>query len=254
MKQYISIKNYRWKIYEDINVVRLLRLFFAELLGTAILVFLGCMADVLLESKIQIAFAFGFGAMVAIETFINTSGANINPAVSIGLFIMGRNALIDLPLYIIGQFVGGIAGHALMMIILSKDDENNYVSVKGVPCCCPIKGSYVGDYPACLCEFFLTFLWVVAIGAAYDWRNRDRLDSVSARIGLVITGLYLAGASISGASMNPARALGPSVNNHFFDDFYWIYYVGPLMGGIIGSVFYRALFQIPEPGVDDVET
>ncbi|KAK9709530.1 Major intrinsic protein [Popillia japonica] len=138
-----------------------------EMLGVALLLFLGCMGCIVEVYPYPVTvfapFNFGLAVALAIQTVIHISGAHLNPAVSVAAWIMGKLQLYLVPFYIIAQLVGGIIGYGLII------------------------------------------------------------------------------APFSGGGFNPARSLAPSIYQNIWTS-HWVYWVGPLLGGVLAAVVYRYTF------------
>lgn len=220
---------------------------FAEFVGTAILVFLGCAGCVrhgaaLTEAPLlQIALTFGFAVVVALQCIGHISGGHINPAVTVAAAILGHIPLLHIPLYFIGQMLGGIAGYGLLSAVTpSVNLRKGDVDSMGV---CSPGISEINAVEACAVEFILTFILIIACAAVWDCRNSNKHDSVGLRLGFTIAVLAMVGAPYSGANLNPARTFGPVLLAGDFDDNHWVYWLGPMAAGVAGGYFYRYIFS-----------
>ncbi|XP_022919086.2 aquaporin-like [Onthophagus taurus] len=251
---YLHIKplGRRFVIYEEAPVYRYVAIFFGEFTGTFILMSLSSMADASMCTLLEIAFSVGLSILISVECVAHISGSHINPAVSLGSFLLGYLSLLHFFIYLIAQCLGSIAGHALALLVVSQEMIDAFYEEKSAGIFTLVKGKNCEDWQVCLIEFVLTLLIVIVCASVWDWRNR-KIDSLGIRFGFLIVVLVLAGAAISGAGLNPARAIGPAINNHEFLSYHWVYYVGPFLAGIVGGMLYRLVFQTPEPGVEDVE-
>ncbi|XP_022914471.1 aquaporin-like [Onthophagus taurus] len=251
---YVRIKplGRKFIIYEKVPFYRYVELIIAEFTGTFILLFLSSLADGVLSNILEVTFAVALSISVSVECVSHISGSHINPAVSLGAFLAGYLSLIHLCIYMISQLLGSIAGHATALAIVSKEMQEAFFNEKSVGIFTLKKRGSLEDWQVCICEYILTFLIVIVCTAVWDWRNR-KIDSLGIRFGFLIAVLILAGGDVSGAGLNPARAIGPSINNGEFLSYHWVYYVGPFMAGITGGLLYRIVFQTPEPGYDDVD-
>ncbi len=217
--------------------------FFAEVIGTFILTFIGCgsvvAAIAMLETSggqfgfveiIGIALGFGIALMAAAYSMGPVSGGHFNPAVSIGLALAGRFEWNRLLIYVLGQFIGAITAALLLMVAAGGT---------GFGLGQTTVGSF-GVAGAFVMEAILTFLLVtIILGTTSD-------EAAPGFAGLPI-GLYLGAAQIvgipySGASLNPARSFGPAlfVGGDALLDF-WIYLLAPIIGGILAAVIYKAV-------------
>ncbi len=221
----------------------------AELVGTFMLVFLGCGSigvvvqltgdtPAAIGDVIAVGITFGLAVTAAIYALGHVSGAHINPAVTIALTAVRKFPVTAAGLYILAQVVGAVlAGLALWAIFGSSFRDAG------------LGGTEVGDGfsagGALLSEAITTFiLMTVVMGTATD----DRADSpaVGIGIGFVIAGLILATAPISGASLNPARTLGPMIVGGSFSDVL-VYIVGPVVGALAAAFLYEFVLRPGSP-------
>jgi aquaporin Z len=212
----------------------------AEFIGTFALIFVGVGAiatNNLMAGALGltgIALAHGLTIAVMASATAAVSGGHLNPAVTFGAIITRK---IDLPNglgYMGSQILGGIAG-AVMITLVMPEAATDAVSL-GIPAL----GADVTSTMGVLMELILTFFLVfVVFGTAID----KRAPQVGALfIGLAVTLDILAGGSITGAAMNPARYLGPAIVSGDFSQL-WIYLVGPLAGGALAALVYHYVLE-----------
>jgi MIP family channel proteins len=225
----------------------------AEGFGTFVLVFVG-VGTVLFasmfpgagEAYLPIALAFGLTVVAGAFAFGHISGAHFNPAVTLGAAIAGRIAWKDVLGYLLAQFVGGIIGTGLLLAIaaggpdgfLSKAQESGFAST-GFGERSPGGFNLLSVF---LVEVILTAIFMYVILGATDRRAPAAFAPIA--IGLALTMLLLAGLSVSGASLNPARSLASAV---FGDGValgqVWVFFVAPILGGLIAGSTYKVLFD-----------
>uniref|UniRef100_A0A6P7H174 Aquaporin-like n=1 Tax=Diabrotica virgifera virgifera TaxID=50390 RepID=A0A6P7H174_DIAVI len=215
-------------------------IFLAELAGTSTFVLLGCLGCVSGSPEI-ITFGFGFAIMICVQVFGHISGAHVNPAVTVAAAIFGNISLINVPIYIVAQIFGAICGFELLKILV-KNHENDVPNL-----CSPNPNPNLNSVQIFLSEFLLTLVLIWVCCGIWDLRNKNRSDSIPLRLGLAVTGLAMAGITLSGAHMNPARSFGPALLNNGTWDYQWAYWAGPLFAGVIGPLIYKIVFlQIKE--------
>jgi MIP family channel proteins len=220
----------------------------AELIGTFTLVFIGAGAGALAESSggglVGVAFAHGLALMVIIYAWGNISGAHVNPAVTFGVCVAGKISWIKAVSYWIAQFLGAIAAAYLLLWLLGHGTNLGATVGSLTP---------MGETPAAgtdalrviVLEGVLTFFLVVAVMASGVHGLNGNLAGVA--IGLVLTMDILFGGPLTGASMNPARTLGPAIAGGDVS-YVWMYFVGPLAGGAAAGLFYETYFLAGKSG------
>lgn len=199
----------------------------AEFTGTAALVFFGCGAIANGLEPTAVALAFGLVIAVMIYAFGHISGAHFNPAVSIG-FAIGRH----LPwrtaaTYSVAQIAGAVAGALVLRLTLGASADLGVTRPSG------------SDGQAFVWEAVMSFVLVLVITAvATDTRAVGEAAAVA--IGGTVALDALVGGPISGASMNPARSLGPALVSGDLGGI-WIYIIAPAVGAIAAAAVYRAM-------------
>ena len=239
----------------------------AELVGTALLVVFGP-GSVLAALTVgggeldyaglgMIALSFGLVVAIVIYAFGSTSGAHINPAVTVVLAATRRFPWSDVGPYVAAQLAGALLG-ALLLVGVYGTGAVDLGNVGGVAF-----GDGVGYGQAILAEALGTFLLVLAIMAlAVDRRAPG--GWAGWMIGLSVTGLVLVLAPLTGAAVNPARALGPNaVAAIFGGEVDWTqfpaYVVGPVLGALAAALAYDVLARPrdaepgPEPDTQGTE-
>lgn len=218
--------------------IDILRRCVAECIGTFALVFVGCTARAMIGDTtdfagilvVHLAFAFTIAAMI--YTLSHISAAIFNPALTLGFAVSGRFPWRYLLPYWLAQFVGAVLAVSLDRILLPQKASAVHFGAT-MP--------KAGILTALTIEIVLTFfLMLVNMSSATDKRFR-RADSGLA-VGFVILVSGLMANSLSGASMNPARSLGPALfagGNAIID--VWIYFVGPFFGAILAVGLYQAI-------------
>lgn len=218
--------------------------FYAELVGTFLLVFFICgflsVASAGGFDLAGLALAHAFILAVLIYALGGTSGAHFNPAVTFALWSIKKISTPNAVVYVICQCVGGILG-ALVVLLLFHDvgDAVNYGATA-------INAEVINNgsvWLALIAEALGTFLLMYAImGLAVNPRGEAALAGLG--IGAALGVAVIVFGPATGAGLNPARWLGPAVASGEFDDF-WIYIVGPLVGAIAAALAYRAFILDP---------
>ncbi|CAM6061656.1 unnamed protein product [Sphagnum tenellum] len=185
---------------------------------------------------IVVALAHGFALAVLVAATANISGGHVNPAVSLGLALAGQITIIRLVLYWIAQILGAIAGAWVLQLVSTGEVV-------------PIHTVGVGEslWGAVLIEIVLTFtLAFVVFATAADPKKGPIGTIAPLAIGFTVLAGILVAAPFSGASLNPARSLGPAVVAWNWTN-QWVYWVGPFIGAAIAALIYDGLFLSPAP-------
>ena len=173
----------------------------------------------------------GFGVAVMIFAFWAISGAHLNPAVSLGLWLTGKLPGRKLAPYVAAQLVGALIASSVMHGLFRHHTGEGESWL----------GANFSDGPviqAFGAEIVITFFLVFAILLLAE---RGRSATVFAlTVGLYVAAAVTMTASVSGASMNPARAFGPAAIAWFWDD-HWVYWVAPGLGALFASIFFALL-------------
>ncbi|XP_024969060.1 nodulin-26-like [Cynara cardunculus var. scolymus] len=218
----------------------------AELLGTYILIFAGCGSALVDRDRsltiLGIAMVWGLCLMALIYSLGHISGAHFNPAVSIAFAASGRLPLLYVPMYVVSQILGSaLACLTLKILFDHQKDTLPTVTRYSTP---------TTDAEAFLWEFVITFILMFSInGAATDDRSSKELAGVA--IGVTLMFNVIIAGPITGASMNPARSIGPAVVANEYENL-WIFIVAPILGALTASLVYSLLRQ-PKQEKQDFE-
>lgn len=231
-------------------------LFLSELIGTMILTLFGCgvVANVLLEKSkgqnggwIVITMGWGFAVAFAVYVAGQYSGAHINPAVTIGLAVIGAFPWANVPIYIAGQMVGAFLGATLVYVVYAAhwaptEDADLKLAVFSTGPAVP------NTFANFACEFIGTaILLFVLLGIGANEFSQG-LNPLIVGFFIVAIGLSLGGPT--GYAINPARDLGPRIAHLLLPiqgkgssnwSYAWIPVVAPLCGGVAGALMYKTL-------------
>ncbi len=219
----------------------------AEALGTLWLVFAGCGSAVLALGfpdigigLVGVSLAFGLSVLTAAYAFGPISGAHFNPAVSLGLAMAGRFPFARLPLYVMAQVAGAVAGAGLLYLIASGKagfDVANGLASNGYAERSP--GGYT-LMSGLICEAAMTAFFLIAILGATAPRAPAGFAPIA--IGLALTLIHLVSIPVTNTSVNPARSTGPAL---WVGDWalaqLWAFWLAPLAGAVVGGLLWRAL-------------
>lgn len=212
--------------------------YFAELIGTFILVFIGTGSIITALSIgkgltvpgiLLIGLTFGLTLAVIIYAFGKISGAHVNPAVSIAAVIAGKLKARHLIPYVIMQFIGATLASFFIIIIVGASfgiGENTI-------------GSF-GLLSALVTETILTALFVIVILRTAESES----ENTALAIGFFLVVSHLFAIPISGSSLNPARSFGPAIviGGNALNQL-WVYFLGPIIGAIFGALIFIAFFE-----------
>jgi aquaporin-4 len=183
----------------------------------------------------MIAFAHGSAIGLMVYTFGHVSGAHINPAVTIPMIITRKIGIADGTGYIILQLVGAItAAFTLKAILPELGAAVNFGTQAPGEIINSSATSALG-----LEAIFTFFLVTVIFMTAVHKKAAAGIQGIS--IGGMIFLLHIVGVPLTGASMNPARTFGPALVSGFWE-FHWVYWVGPIIGGIIAGLIMNYVF------------
>jgi aquaporin NIP len=221
-----------------------------EALGTFVLIFAGCGAIVANAhthgglGAVGVALVFFLVLVALISAGGHVSGAHYNPAVTVALTVSRHFPLREAGTYIAAQATGAIA--AGLVLLAAWPDKTAHLGAT-VPT--------VAVGTAFLYEALMTaFLVFVVFAVATDTRAVGVVAALAVAATVGCDALF--GGPLTGASMNPARSLGPAVASGTWTDF-WIYLAAPLVGAVAGGLTYTyvrgarpAVVSAPEPATD----
>lgn len=229
------------------------RSWFAELLGTALLVFFAVGTATLSfgfkvaggstsAGVVATALAFGLVLLALVYAFGPISGCHVNPAVTIGFLVSGRISLGDAIGYWVAQGAGGIGGAAALFGVFHWVPSYSKTTI-GLGTDGYGSHSMIGlnGNGAFVVEVILTFIFVFTVLAVT--RRESNATVAGLVIGLSLTLVHLVGIPLDGTSVNPARSLGPAlmVGGTAMSQL-WVFIVAPLAGGVVAAIVYRLLY------------
>jgi aquaporin Z len=210
----------------------------AEFIGTFALIFIGAGAGALgLGGVVGVAFAHGLVVATFVSGYGPISGCHINPAVTVSVWVARQISPRDAGLYIVVQLLGGIAGGLLLRFVLGGPETGLGATVLAENLAIGDVSISVTPLAGLVLEIILTFFLANAVlNTAVAGRGGD---VAALAIGLTLTFCILMGGPLTGASLNPARTIGPAIATGIFSDI-WLYIVGPVVGGILAGILYNA--------------
>ena len=209
-----------------------IHLYLAEFIGTFFMIFLGCGA--IIQAQLDpaafnadlIAIAFGGTVAAMIYATGHVSGAHFNPAVSIAFCITGKLKRQHLPGYILSQILAAFSASLLHSFLWPQQGHNFGIT-----------STELTLLQAAIIEFLITFMLMFVIySVATDEKAEGKFAGLA--IGLTVTLLAWVFGPMTGASMNPARSIGPALMAGDFG-FLWLYVIFPILGASSAALFYE---------------
>ena len=219
----------------------------AEFIGTFWLVLGGCGSAVLAAAFPQVgigllgvALAFGLTVLTIVYALGHISGAHLNPAVSVGLWIGGRFSFKELFPYIIAQIFGGIVAASVLYVIATGNGSNiGNFAANGYAEHSP--GGY-SLLAALVTEVVMTFMFLIVILGATDDRAPKGFAGLA--IGLSLTLIHLISIPVTNTSVNPARSISQAI---FVGGWalsqLWLFILAPIAGAILAGMVYKYIFS-----------
>jgi MIP family channel proteins len=221
-----------------------------EVLGTFFLCFVGGLAvyggnNTYGQSLINVAFAHGFIIFAMICWGGPISGAHYNPAVTVAMMVNGDQKPAEGIIYIVSQFIGSFLAGGLLALSLpdaNKDNKNYGTS--------PELRENVSQYQGFILEFIATFTLVLMIVTGVRTKKPEQV--IGAYVGITLMSFINGIGPLTGASLNPARTLGPFMFSNGFVPLdsktqpFFVYYVAPILGGVAGGTFSKYVIHSDE--------
>ena len=215
--------------------------YLAEMVGTMVLVLMGCGVAVSLgcdpvnniPAVVGTAFAFGLAVVAMAYTVGGVSGCHINPAITLGCFLTGRISCKDCVMYMVFQVIGAFIGSGLLYLLTSS--------------CEGIAGTGANDLQAgvslmggLLAEIIFTCVFVLVVLGATSKTNGATNNFAGLAIGLSLVLVHLVCIRYTGTSVNPARSIAPAVfQGGTALANLWVVIVGPFVGAAIAALIWK---------------
>lgn len=240
-------------IFIDLQEEDIMKKFFAEFIGTFVLILIGCGTAVganalftalgmglpVAFTTLTIATAFGVAYMIMYYTFGSISGCHLNPAVSLAVLINKGMSVKDFFLYLIAQFAGAAAGAGLLALFIKGRTS--------LDACAYGSTSTFGItvWMALGIELIMTFIFVLVFLAAND--KKEKTNTTGIIVGFAIVAIYLFSIPFTGGGSNPARAFGPAIIQlSTAITQVWVFIVAPLAGGVLAGLVNMAFRAEPK--------
>ena len=215
------------------------RAYLAELLGTFLFMTIGYFSVAAFGAAeapglLVVPFSFGLGLLAAIFAFGHVSGGHFNPAVSVAAVLDKRIPPVDAVGYIIAQIIGAIGAAALVLVVVDQAAVTSGITKPG---------GGVTDIGALILEVVVTAGFLVVILTS----TKRAPDLAPLAIPLTLLAIHFGTATLSGASLNPARSIGSALVGGDVSQL-WIYLIAPVVGAILGWAIFRTIESgQPEP-------
>lgn len=219
--------------------------YIAEMVGTMILVLMGCGSAVFAGSvagavgtgvgTIGVALAFGLSVVAMAYAIGGISGCHINPAITLGVFLCGRMSGKDAGMYMVFQTIGAVIGSAVLYALVS-------VGVHGGPTATGANSFGEGMMlQAFIAEAVFTFVFVlVVLGSTDAKRGAGNFGGLA--IGLALVLVHIVCIPITGTSVNPARSIGPALfQGAEALSQLWLFIVAPFIGAALSAAVWKVL-------------
>lgn len=215
----------------------------AEFIGTFWLVLGGCGSAMLAAAfpevgigLVGVSLAFGLTVLTIAYSLGHISGAHLNPAVTIGLWMGGRIKASEILPYIISQILGGIAGAGVLYLIVTGNGSDiGGFAANGYGEHSP--GNYNMN-SAIITEFVMTFMFLIIILGATDKKAPSGFAGIA--IGLALTLIHLISIPVTNTSVNPARSISQAI---FVGDWalsqVWLFILIPIAGAAVAGLVYK---------------
>jgi MIP family channel proteins len=228
------------------------KIFLAEFIGTFALVFIGAGAGLAQVGLLGVAFAHGLTVATFAYTFGYISGTHINPAVTFGLWSIGKvKGGLALVSYVLPQFLGAIV--AAVFLKLLYGDISTGATMGYLTQASTVDSSRFFALLPMAVEAILTFFLMNAV--LHNAVGGKSGQFAGLIIGLTLTAAILVGGPLTGASLNPARTFGPAIfTNPSFGNpqTYVIYFLGPLIGALLAVVVYNFFTDAEETVEEEI--
>jgi len=215
--------------------------YLAEMVGTMVLVLMGCGTAVSLNcgvdpaSVIGTAIAFGLAVVAMAYTIGGISGCHINPAITLGCFLTKRIDAKDCAMYMLFQVIGAFIGSALLYALVTTAPGLAEGTTTGANACA------AGQTNGLIAEIILTCVFVLVVLGTTD-AKKGAGNFAGLAIGLSLILIHLVGIHFTGTSVNPARSIAPAVfqGGQALSDL-WVFIVGPFVGAICAAGIWSCI-------------
>ena len=217
--------------------------YLAEMIGTMVLVLMGCGAAVFAGiaqpftaiGTLGVAFAFGLAVLAMVYTIGKISGCHINPAITLGMLVSKKISSKEAGKYMIFQMIGALIGSAILYVLAK--DSGSTTTLTGA-------NGYTDLLPAFAAETVFTFIFVLVVLGATSKGANTAFAGIA--IGLSLVLIHIVCIPITGTSVNPARSLSPAIfemiqGNMKAISQLWLFVAAPFLGAILAGGVWSVL-------------
>lgn len=213
--------------------------YLAEMIGTMVLVLMGCGSAVFAGAvqpfasvgTLGVAFAFGLAVLTMVYTIGKISGCHINPAITLGMLLSKKISGKDAGMYMIFQVIGAIIGSSILYILAK--DSGSVTTLTGA-------NGYTNVLPAFVAETVFTFIFLLVVLGSTSKGANTKFAGIA--IGLALVLIHIVCIPITGTSVNPARSIGPALfqGGEALSQL-WLFIVAPFLGAAIAAVVWKGI-------------
>jgi aquaporin Z len=215
--------------------------YLAEMIGTMVLVLMGCGAAVFAGAgqpfdpvgTLGVAFAFGLSVVAMAYAIGSISGCHINPAITLGVLLTGRMSGKDAGLYIVFQIIGAILGSTILWFLAKESGSTTTLT--------GANGFADGQMAqAFVAETVFTFIFVLVVLGVTAKNGLNKFAGLA--IGLALVLVHIVCIPITGTSVNPARSIGPALfQGGAALTQLWVFIVAPFLGAAIAAFVWKGI-------------
>lgn len=213
--------------------------YLAEMIGTMVLVLMGCGSAVFAGTvqpfssvgTLGVAFAFGLAVLTMVYTIGKISGCHINPAITLGMLLSKKISGKDAGMYMIFQVIGAIIGSSILFILAK--DSGSTTTLTGA-------NGYHDLVPAFVAETVFTFIFLLVVLGSTSKGANTKFAGIA--IGLALVLIHIVCIPITGTSVNPARSIGPALfqgGEALLQ--LWLFIVAPFLGAAIAALVWKGI-------------
>ena len=213
--------------------------YLAEMIGTMVLVLMGCGSAVFAGTNqpfaavgtLGVAFAFGLSVLTMVYTIGKISGCHINPAITLGMLLSKKISGKDAGMYMIFQVIGAIIGSSILYILAK--DSGSTTTLTGA-------NGYHDLVPAFVAETVFTFIFLLVVLGSTSKGANTKFAGIA--IGLALVLIHIVCIPVTGSSVNPARSIGPALfqGGEALSQL-WLFIVAPFLGAAIAALVWKGI-------------